>query len=711
MPAFLDASATVSVGLFGSRRLPELNELYSAHHKEKKTDTNKQIIRIDPLQSGGAKTSSRHLRRRTTAVEKRKHKHRFPEGTKKSSSTTRKARRGKQSTLCQGHVEWQQCQQIDANDEKSTKIHWMVTHLWHAKRFHMEALWGWKVPLCHSNRGARAALRFNDEGRCSLQDVTWKRQSATISSTLPLSTLVPILSRMCPEFAISKTTLCGSQRGSGMIHQLDQFPLQSIGPAQWQVSFYKNDTSSRWVIQWMVHPSIFQELTDCLKALVAERDDGGVEWEKEHSSTRSGFQLCGSSATRIIQNMLRPTRTGGVQNSNDWDWEQLPNSQDASNSLPHGSIVRVNLCLDDVTTSNTTELKDDPEKTGLPKFQQHVKNVQKSIERQNLENDKMALDQESKYQVLLVWQAPRPLDCSANQAVSGWEICCSSPELAKAIWMKLAMAGPCCAIGMAEENHLKLECSPPLPVFPRDYVDTEQGQLYWSSTPNTSWSLVRRIWEGGWGRLPIQRNSIKLPIVNWNSLVSQSSDKNDEEESTVSQLQVVVARGAFAQPFVDALNGCGQLMPSSSPKSTCTRRRKHRQARQSNNVVQAPPLSQNDANILNERCSILRSSLSLPAVLVCHLQVSGRGTIASGATVLLSSILLGFVTAGTFSLKRGSCHGIVVVGAARLLEAMIAMERNMVRIVQQPNKSVQIQLAVNVRSQETQYEGTISIIC
>ena len=143
LPAFMDASATVSVGLFGSRRLPELKAMYSAVTKSSTAVSPNQT-----LTSGGAKTSSRHLRRRTTAVERSKHRHRYPSASKLSQSTTRKARRGKQSSLCQGHFEWQKGYCIQAEETESpSNVHWVTSHLWHTKRFHMESLWGWRVPL------------------------------------------------------------------------------------------------------------------------------------------------------------------------------------------------------------------------------------------------------------------------------------------------------------------------------------------------------------------------------------------------------------------------------------------------------------------------------------------------------------------------------------------------------------------------------------
>ncbi|KAI9187583.1 Ribonucleases P/MRP protein subunit pop1 [Blastocladiella emersonii ATCC 22665] len=36
---------------------------------------------------------------------------------------------------------------------------WLETHLWHAKRFHMESMFGWKVPVAPTQKGARAMYR------------------------------------------------------------------------------------------------------------------------------------------------------------------------------------------------------------------------------------------------------------------------------------------------------------------------------------------------------------------------------------------------------------------------------------------------------------------------------------------------------------------------------------------------------------------------
>ncbi|KAL3941037.1 MAG: hypothetical protein SGBAC_004543 [Bacillariaceae sp.] len=771
LPAFLDKSATVSVNLFASRRLPELRDLQAQLRtaaKDKKCDQdgyrsikNRKIAPTQPedaLRSGGAKTSSRHLRRRTTAVARKKHKHRFPKADQPpSQSTTRKGKRGRRSTLCQGHFEWQH----DAfqSKEATNKVNWMVTHLWHTKRFHMEALWGWRVPLCHSNRGGRAMLRLENEKRCSLQDVTWKRQTLAISSVLPLTSLVPLLSRMCPSFAASQAVLARLQMGGGMLHSLDQFPMQAIGPIRWKVSFQNEAETCRWTVQFFVHPSIYTDLSDTLEQIMAEQPKIQLD-ESSHIIGNSCFQLCGSSATSIIRNVLQPQQDTDTDTiSPSWNWCKVPEQQVAATCLPHGSMFYVTLDLDG--NSETTKKNPKGQSPSLEGLRVHMAQIHSGLERMNLEKGDGVImsSKTAQNQALLIWQAPRKLNCLPNHAVSGWEIHCSDPTLAKEIWMKLVLAGPCCPMGMVEESHLKLECSPPIPMFPRDYVDTSQGQLYWkgnnsgSSTvtskakdPEPSGNLVRRLWEGGWGRLSVKSTSVSLSPIHWNRLISLEDSEEDESDAQLKggnepsiqpegatnednkdetdgsydasdvDSSTVVVRGAFMQPFVQALQGCGQQPAEFSGQKAASlgankpRKRTHRRARPLNEISKAPPLPKQHSEAWKQSCLGLRSSLSLPALLVCHIQVAGKGAMQSGDEVYFESIRLGSVTTASFSLVRGACHGIAVVGAARLLHALEASGCNSGRHVRSPDGSRSLQLAVTVSDGGIHSQGSLSIV-
>ena len=80
-------------------------------------------------------------------------------------------------------------------------------------------------------------------------------------------------------------------------------------------------------------------------------------------------------------------------------------------------------------------------------------------------------------------------------------------------------------------------------------------------------------------------------------------------------------------------------------------------------------------------CESLLQSLSLPALIRCHIKIDGKGSVAAGARILARMFdseeqvgyidyLLGFTVAGSFSMSRGVAHGIGFVGAARLLHVL-----------------------------------------
>eukprot|EP00957_Ditylum_brightwellii_P040497 3065080-Ditylum_brightwellii.AAC.1 len=127
---------------------------------------------------------------------------------------------------------------------------------------------------------------------------------------------------------------------------------------------------------------------------------------------------------------------------------------------------------------------------------------------------------------------------------------------------------------------------------------------------------------------------------------------------------VVIVRGAFGEPFIQALAGCG-LVPSSS--SICISpthddasmgssssvgaekrdrhnqtvnqarrtkgRRPRRRVRPSHVVYDANALPTDKAAAHKDMCNALLSSLSLPALLRVHIVVDGKGTIVTGASL------------------------------------------------------------------------------
>ncbi|KAG7355220.1 ribonuclease P/MRP domain containing protein [Nitzschia inconspicua] len=789
-PSFLDATASVSAATFGSRRLPELQRLYHATLTKTKDEndllTNQtNFIKAEtPLLSGGGKRSSRHLRRRTTAVESKKHYHRYPRNVQTTldsvadsrseihasvkedhtfmeyQGNTRKSQRKKRSLLLQNHTStWlmdstkheaettttttttttndqelkSMAQSESAKESSAAASKWLVTHYWHAKRFHMATLWdGWRVPLAHTNRGSRAALRLSqtnhddstdsNEGRyVLLRDMSWERQPLVLMATqirteADLAWLLQTLQRVCPDVAttdsnLNKAFLGGIMAKECMLHRRDQFPNGAIGPVILRlVTVKKNNKNDHddkhpimeWMIEVRFHPSIRLGVIETMQTLVDDLDRGTnkddttnslpiIRWSNNNEnnqklSPRICFRLYGKASTTILKHLLISDETN---HSNDqilqnWNWMSTKSillNDEAT--IPHGTIIRVRNArivspTDEVVTKDTRDI------------------IKEDIATCNDDD------------LVLVYQAPRPLNCPANYAMCGWEVYCHKFDIAHQLWMALSLfdatAGTttttstthvkcssqisCCAIGLVEESHLRMECEPPLPLFPRDFVDTQQSQLYWNNEHDqashhgsnvrvSSWKYLRHLYEGGWGRLPLKKDwatKIKTHAVEFQSLLGKETTT-----TSIPNSPIVVVRNAFGQPFVDVIECCtpNEILERSTSTTNehsqqqqqqRKRKRKRRKVLPSDRVLISPPLPRSQLESFSNLCQQLLSSLSLPAILICHVRVIGKGTINAGDEIVGRDLTLGRITAGTFSISRGVCHGMGVVGAARLLQ-------------------------------------------
>ncbi len=650
-PAFLDASASIAVATFGARRLPELQQLYRP----------KALIQAEHVafESGGGQTSSRHLRRRTTSHQSRRHRHRFPSNPPPKTSTTRKAKRSCKESLCEGHFDWN----VPTNE--STRPHWMMTHLWHAKRFHVQTLWGWRVPVAHTNRGARAVLRLTSrEKHTTLQDLSFCRQPIRIQSLEKCSKedLVKCMGRILPDWSTDPSVVTTTHMGEGMLHHVDMFPRGAIGPIVWHVTH--DASAEQWNVDLRIHPSICHSVMDCLKALQSSCPSQLKlpSFETNTIKKLCCFRIAGANATQILQDVLNPLPSTDLP-PKECEWTTLLHD-DAS--LSHGLIAKV------------------------------------------------SIDAKSGDDALLVRQLPRSMDCDANRAVAGWDLYYSSAH-AYNIWMALALK--CVVIGMVEQMHLNLECEPPVLTFPRDYMDTEASQQYWECE-DTDWRFVRQLYEGGWGRLPIKKK-VSLKKISWKALTGKNNHETNQEtvqeKDNSSQDDPVIVRGAFGQPFLAVLLGCGQSIQPYEENNRCgAHRRKRRRSVPFHAVRQAQPCNRQYTESWRQMIHALLRNLTLPAILNAHIRVAGEGTVHAGDEIYVGSTFAGIITAGCFSPIRGVCHGLAALSAHKILEALANINmstQHIGRVVRLSNGTKQLQVAGSIGPQSDQYnEVTISLI-
>ena len=683
LPSFLDASASVAVATFGARRLPEIKDMWVASLTKGVDDdgdeTRKKAhiipsVSLQALRSGGGKKSSRHLRRRATSHKSRK-RHRAPQhatgGKKQQQScslqktSTRRTRRSHRGTLRLPHeLSWQRpaCTTTTIVDEPAPKTtHWMSTHLWHAKRFHMERLWDWQVPMMHSNRGAQAALRLCRE-KCVVHDATWCRQPLWFGCGSAANTQLA-LQRVIPDFMRSSSLQKDKEVpaivcGEGMMHQVDRFPMGAIAPVTWMVSSKpwgesqnKGEQSAQAhdvsYVYLMVHPSALDEATAALTTVLTESGAG-----KPSLFVNGGLaclQLRGLQSETCLKLAI-------------------------GNSLPFANTNRLTSYLQAEAKPHLSVLE--------------------------LEEDKKPNEQDSTCCFLrIVRQSPRDQHLPQNVGVTGYDIYCSAP-VARDLFLCLNNWQGCCPIGWTEHAHLCLEAA--IPVFPRDFPDTKQGRLYWSS--DSSWSTVRTYLVGGTGS--IQRTAKSHDTINWNEYV-----KNDNDTKS----RVAVVRGSFGDPFRNAL--VGMVAPLATPSSTDTAlstRRKRRRV-EHHPIIKAPCLGKESTIRARRSCLTMFESLSLPTLLVCHITIMGKGRLLVGDQVRsLQNEELGVVTKGCFSISRGAYHGMGVIGGSRFLQAVARTDRTCPAFVAQAQDGTkQVQLGVRIvdkHGKRNACRGTVSLI-
>jgi hypothetical protein len=300
------------------------------------------------------------------------------------------------------------------------------------------------------------------------------------------------------------------------------------------------------------------------------------------------------------------------------------------------------------------------------------------------------------------------------------------PSDAAAIFQALTVEGDARAIGVVEESLAYLESEPPLSVFPRDYPATKAGQSYWNGDSG-DWQLLRQSLEQGWGRIKLPQakqltgedEKPSLTAVTWSHISTLPEDASN------SGAEVVVVRGGFGKPFVDALVGCGHLPPVIAPRGVSKPRRPRRRVRPSSASVQLIRLTNDEAVAHQNVCEDLLDSLSLSALVRCHIKMEGKGTIVAGARILASmcdkeeqtgyiDYLLGITVAGAFSMSRGLVHGVGFVGAARLLHVLSSDHGRLSCVmVKRPDGTRQVEQKVTIKASTrgvVERKATISLL-
>jgi hypothetical protein len=655
-PDFCNAVASVSVATFASRRLPELRALWERTLLP-------ELPRIDDcrLHSLGRATCQRHRRRRVSSHQRRLTHRGVPNTTAPTDDNTtpsndqthaigkqaasRKSQRQNRGPLMARHSAWQVSTTVeekspndDSNDiadqynvakNGNESVFWMPSHLWLTKRMHMATVWNWRVPMIHQGRGVHAVLRLVQQGKTTLYDATWCSQPIILQiSKDTIELAVCQLQRLLPSFAISPELQRGEkgiEYGEGIAHEVDCFPAGCLGPVSWIIrrtyllqSSANADSTTEYYVNLLVHPSFRFALLQCLQHCF----NSSVPISNGIQGGLACLQLRGCHALQSIQSALSTLFI------------------DTSSFLPP-DLVSSGFATDGMVLTNHCILQSPI----------NTKDAKESVD--------------MSYSIVLMARCPRSITASAtvNYGVCGWDVYCH-PRLAQQLVPALVVHGGAVAMGCTEHAHVHMEASPPCPTFPRDYPDTPAGRAYWKTTATTNetesttstsdeWMRFRQCWEGGVGRIRWQDQPDR-------SIPSELMDSSRES--------VVMVRGAFGTPFVDAIQGFCHAPPEPSrPGKPCKKRRRTLDPTRS---IQLSHVSKEQRYQHQEYCQQLLAGMTLPAVLLFHITIDGPGTLQSGDAIRLCGRTIGWCTSGTFSPARGKCHGFAIVEGKKLLQVL-----------------------------------------
>lgn len=167
----------------------------------------------------------RHMRRRAVSHDKRRLPKRLKEklpnepDPPKGKRPSRKHRRRPRNLL--------------AEYARRQRRHvWLETHVWHAKRFKMADLWGYRVPLHPCDKGIRAAYRGSVR-HVLLHDLSYYNCIELIGDAKHLAEKLSLITSSDAGLTFkARLYLSGTQEGSAVLYHRGMYPYGAIGPVR-----------------------------------------------------------------------------------------------------------------------------------------------------------------------------------------------------------------------------------------------------------------------------------------------------------------------------------------------------------------------------------------------------------------------------------------------------------------------------------------------
>ncbi|GIY51531.1 hypothetical protein CDAR_251731 [Caerostris darwini] len=144
---------------------------------------------------------------------------------------------------------------------------WLNNHIWFARRFKMDTLWGYRLPI-HSNDKKLGFSHISVEHYAMLQDISYYcciQLEGTLEKLLPE---LELLTDNSSDVFSSEIFLEGTKEGHCILYYTKNYPFKAIGPVSffWRPTYKEKRPLQRQLWIWC-HPSCKEELVQVLAEL------------------------------------------------------------------------------------------------------------------------------------------------------------------------------------------------------------------------------------------------------------------------------------------------------------------------------------------------------------------------------------------------------------------------------------------------------------
>ncbi|XP_044752794.1 ribonucleases P/MRP protein subunit POP1 [Coccinella septempunctata] len=400
---------------------------------------------------------------------------------------------------------------LEEYTRRQSKIKWLNTHIWYAKRFHMITKWGYKIPLCPCDKAFTACYRAT-KSYCLLQDISYFQCIEVSARREFLIENFKKITNPSDGLSIgSKVFANGLREGETTIYEFNSDRKKALGKIKFLWKYPLNDynvVTSLWIWNHAAfHEDILQTLCKCfgLKKNESDRycDSEKKVHLKELRTELCRFRLSGDLSNSVVQNCF--TLCNSQKIVAEWFkndecalkvieeqqkyWKELKNVPSTNNLSPHIIVPVVacdpRLCAPSVRTKSQPIINFDTDADSLiPKS--HMSPLWDDQLRTQINNSKISNSEVAKIRSkslirgsdLSEFGKPVPFifiqrPGSRNENLgysSGWDIILPS-SWAQPVWISLIMWGARSG-GLREYSHNNFEMGKFDLLFP----DTPAGQ-------------------------------------------------------------------------------------------------------------------------------------------------------------------------------------------------------------------------------------------